>query len=84
MYLKTDEEVVKITKKYTEKEALNNALQLAYEKVAKKINYDDKILSQKILQNKVIDSKMEVDIFIITEEEISSQTVIRKGVENDI
>lgn len=84
IYLKKEEEIVKKKKKYTQEEAIAKAMELAKEKVKLKLKDEDQIISQKILQNKVIDSTMDIDIFIVAEEEISSQIEIRKEVENGL
>jgi len=84
IYLKTEEEIVKNKIVYTKEEALDKALELAKEKVKANLKNDDKIISQKILQNKVIDSTMDIDIFIVVEEEISMQVELRKEAENGL
>ncbi|MBE6155156.1 MAG: hypothetical protein E7164_00155 [Firmicutes bacterium] len=84
IYLKKEEEVIKKLKTYTEKEAIEKAIKLATEKVEIKLKDSDKIISQKILQNTIIDSTMDIDIFIVAEEEISKQVVTRKDAENGL
>ncbi|MBQ6840617.1 MAG: sporulation protein YqfD [Bacilli bacterium] len=84
IYLKTEEEIKKTKYTYTEDEAIEKAVELAKEKVALKLKDTDKIISQKILQKTIIDSTMDIDIFIVAEEEISSQVEARKEVENGL
>lgn len=84
IYVKTEEEVIKKKMKYTEEESINKALELAKKKVSLKLKDTDKIISQKILQKRVIDSTMDIDIFIVAEEEITSQVEIRKEAENGL
>lgn len=84
IYLKTEEEIVKKIIKYSEEEAINQAIELAKEKVNLKLKKTDKIIEEKILQKRIIDSKMDIDIFIVAEEEISSQVEMRKEAENGL
>lgn len=84
IYLKTEEEISRQKNKYTNEEILEKAMNLATEKVKLKLKKGDKIINQKILQNTVIDSTMDIDIFIVAEEEISSQVEARKEAENGI
>jgi len=84
IYLKKEEEVLKKKETYSEDEAIAKAMELAKEKVNLKLKNGDKIVNQKILQNKVIDSTMDIDIFIVAEEEISSQVEMRKEAQNGL
>ena len=52
--------------------AINKALEIAREKVNLKLKNGDKVINEKVLQNSLIDSTMNIDIFIITEENIGS------------
>ncbi len=69
-YIRNDNEIKKIKKKYTDEEAVKQAINIAREKVLLKLDKDEKILMQKVLQKQLIDSTMNVDIFIVAEEKI--------------
>ena len=77
-------EVIKKNKMYTIEEAVTKAQQMAKEKIKLKIKNKGKIIEQKILQKSVNDSTMNIDIFIVVEEEISSQRESRKEMPNDV
>ncbi len=57
--------------KYTEKEALNQALFLAEEKMNLKLDEVEEIIEKKVLKNYENNSTIEVDIFIVTREIIN-------------
>lgn len=82
IYLKTDTKVIKTKKRYTEKNAEKYALKKSKEKVLNKIGKKDSIIMQKVLQKRVKNSTMDIDIFIITEEEIGYQKVLEKREQN--
>ena len=84
IYKEKQTEVTEKIKNYTEKEAIDKALELANEKVKLKIGKSDTIISQKVLQNKTIDSTMELDIFIITEENIGYRKEIKEDYTNGL
>ena len=84
IYEQTDMEIKKVEKKYTEQEAINKALKLANEKVKLKLGKDDSIISQKVLQNKTIDSTMDIDIFIVAEEQIGYLMTMKEDASDDI
>lgn len=72
IYLKKDEEMIKEYHKYTVKEAEEKALRDAKEKVELKMGPNDKIISQKVLQKTVNDSTIDIDIFMVVEEDRKS------------
>ena len=84
IYKEKQTEVTEKIKNYTEKEAIDKALELANEKVKLKIGKSDTIISQKVLQNSTIDSTMELDIFIITEENIGYRKEIKEDSINGV
>ena len=84
IYLEKDEEVKKIRRKYTEEEAINKSLSLAKEKLILKLKKDDLIIDEKILQKRLIDSTMDIDIFIITEEYIGQTVEAKEDEINDL
>ena len=84
IYLEKDEEIEKKALKYTEKEALEKGLLLAKEKILLKLKKDDLIIDEKILQKKLIDSTMDIDIFIITQEYIGQIVEAKEDEINDL
>lgn len=84
IYLEKDEEIEKKALKYTEKEALEKGLLLAKEKILLKLKKDDLIIDEKILQNRLIDSTMDIDIFIITQEYIGQTVEAKEDEINDL
>ena len=75
IYKRRDYEVTRINKKYTSQEAVEKAQEMAIEKIKLKLEKDEKIINQKVLQKQLIDSTMNVDIFIITEEKIGYSNI---------
>ena len=73
VYLKKDEEVSKKSHKYSTKEAEEKALKEAREKIEITLDNDEKIISQKVLQKTINNSTIDIDIFIVTEENIATQ-----------
>ena len=73
VYLKKDEEIEEKKQKYTIKEAEAKALKEARDKVELTLENDEKILSQNVLQKTINDSTIDIDIFIVAEENIASQ-----------
>ena len=84
IYVETDEEVKRTQKKYTEKEAIDKGLLLAKEKILLKLKPEEQIIDEKILQKRLIDSKMNIDIFIIVEESIGQQIEGKGDLVNDL
>lgn len=72
IYVESENEYKNIVKHYDEQMAINKALEIAREKVNLKLKNGDKVINEKVLQNSLIDSTMNIDIFIITEENIGS------------
>ena len=71
-YKKTEEKFIK----YTKKEILDIAIKKATKKIQDKLSEDEKIINKKVLKNKAKNSKIEVDIFFKTKENISDYTDI--------
>ena len=84
IYVVTDREILKVSKKYTDNEAITKGILLAKEKVSLKLKKDEKIIEEKILQNRVIDSTMNIDIFIIAEENIGQIVEAKEDEINDL
>ena len=72
-YILSELEVKYDNKKYSEKEAINKALDLTEEKIKMKLSDKERIISQKVLKNSINDSTMYVEIFSSVEEVISKQ-----------
>ncbi len=73
VYLQKDEEVTKNKKKYTIKEAEDKAIKEAQSKIELTLENDEKIISQNVLQKTINDSTIDIDIFIVAEENIATQ-----------
>lgn len=84
IYLKTDEEIIRKKLVYSQDEVIDNALKLAEQKLKDRLSSDARIVSKKILQNRVIDSTMDIDIFIVVREDISTQVALGKEAENGL
>ncbi len=84
IYLETDKEIKRKVAKYSSEEALNKGLQLSKEKIILKLKSDERIIDEKILQKTLIDSTMNMDIFIIVEEDIGQQIEEKGDVTDDL
>lgn len=76
LYLETEKETKKITKTYTEKEALEVGINKAIENIKIKLSDKDEIIDKKVLKKVVNDSTMDIEVFIIVKELISTQKEI--------
>ena len=70
LYIQTEYEITKEPRKYNEKQALNKALRLSKEKINLKLHDKERIITQKVLNNEVKNSKMIVEVFVSVEENI--------------
>ena len=70
-YLEKQYEVTKKAKTYTQKEALEQAINKAKEKIQLQLNDKERILTQKVLKISENNSTMNVEIFVAVEEKIS-------------
>lgn len=82
-YQRIDEEKTSIIKKYTTDEAVSKGIEEAKEKVENTLNEGDKIISQKVLQKTINDSTIDIDVFIITQENIAKREIERESDGND-
>ena len=73
-----EEEIRIKNKKYSEKEAINRALDLTKEKINLKLDEKEEIITQKVLKKDVKNSTMYVEIFSSVKENISEITEIQK------
>lgn len=71
-YLRKDTEIKKIKKTYSENEIIKKALENAKEKINLSIKEKDEIIYEKVLQKTINDSTMNIDIFIVTLEDIAN------------
>ena len=72
-----------INKKYSEKDALNKAIDKAKYELKLKLNKDEKIMNQNTLNFYTKGSKIIVDIFFSVYEEIGEKKIIETGEAND-
>ena len=70
LYIQKEYEVNVINKKYTEKEAILEAQRQAREKVNLKLSAKERIITEKVLNNNLKNSKMEVEVFLSVQENI--------------
>lgn len=71
IYFQKEKEVTKEIKEYSEEELLQLADNLVKEKMSNNLNGNFNILEQKVLKKSDNDSTIDMDIFIVAEEEIS-------------
>ena len=75
-YVETQKETKKIIKTYTEEEALEEGINKTIESIEVKLGEFDEIIDQKVLKKTVNDSTMDIEVFIIVKELISTQKEI--------
>ena len=76
LYVETEMETKKITKTYTEDEALEVGINKAIENVLIKLGEKDEIIDKKVLKKVVNNSTMDIEVFVIVKELISSEEEI--------
>ena len=76
LYVETEMETEKITKIYTEEEALEVGINKAIENVKIKLGEKDEIIDKKVLKKVVNNSTMDIEVFVIVKELISTQEEI--------
>lgn len=76
LYVETEMETEKITKTYTEIEALEVGINKAIENVKIKLGEKDEIIDKKVLKKVVNNSTMDIEVFVIVKELISTQEEI--------
>ena len=76
LYLETEMETEKVTKTYTEEEALEMGINKAIENIKIKLSDKDEIIDKKVLKKVVNNSTMDIEVFIIVKELISTQKEI--------
>ena len=73
LYLEKEYETKEIKKEYGADEALEVALLKAKDSINKKIGEKDTIIDEKVLKKRINNSTMDVEVFVIVEELISTQ-----------
>ena len=76
LYVETEMETEKITKTYTEVEALEVGINKAIENVLIKLGEKDEIIDKKVLKKVVNNSTMDIEVFVIVKELISTEEEI--------
>ena len=76
LYLDKQVSVAKIEKEYTEEEALNEGVNKVVESVEKKLTKKDTIIDKKVLKKVKNNSTMDIDVFVVVKELISTQKEI--------
>lgn len=76
LYVETEMETKKITKTYTEVEALEVGINKAIENVLIKLGEKDEIIDKKVLKKVVNNSTMDIEVFVIVKELISTEEEI--------
>ena len=76
LYVETEMETKKITKTYTEDEALEVGINKAIENVLIKLGEKDEIIDKKVLKKVVNNSTMDIEVFVIVKELISTEEEI--------
>ncbi len=71
-------ETKKIMKKLSEKEALNKALTRALQAIKIKLNSNEEIKYQKVLKKEINDSKIYLEVFVITKEIIGEVKILEE------
>lgn len=78
-----EKEYVEKTNKLTEEEAYNKALQKVEEKINLLLEDDELILLKKVLKKEVNDSKIYLEVFIVTKENIGELQIVEEDSIND-
>lgn len=76
LYLDKQVSVAKIEKEHTEEEALNEGVNKVIESVEKKLTKKDTIIDKKVLKKVKNNSTMDIDVFVVVKELISTQKKI--------
>ena len=78
-----EKEYVEKMNKLTEEEAYNKAISKVEEKIKLMLDEDEKILLKKVLKKEVNDSKIYLEVFIVTKENIGELQIIEEDNIND-
>ena len=76
LYLDKQVSVKKIEKEYSEEEALNVGIEKVIQTVEKKLTKKDTIIDKKVLKKVKNNSTMDIEVFVVVKELISTQKEI--------
>ena len=76
LYAETQKETEEIIKTYTEEEALNTGINKAISSIEITLGEFDEIIDKKVLKKTLNNSKMDIEVFIIVKELISTEKEI--------
>ena len=76
LYVETQKETEEIIKTYTEEEALNVGINKAISSIEITLGEFDEIIDKKVLKKTLNNSKMDIEVFIIVKELISTEKEI--------
>ena len=76
LYLDKQVSVKKIEKEYDEEEALNIGIEKVIQTVEKKLTKKDTIIDKKVLKKVKNNSTMDIEVFVVVKELISTQKEI--------
>ena len=76
LYLDKQVSVKKIEKEYSEEEALNIGIEKVIQTVEKKLTKKDTIIDKKVLKKVKNNSTMDIEVFVVVKELISTQKEI--------
>lgn len=76
LYLETEMETEEVIEKYTEEEALEEGINKATESIKITLGEFDEIIDKKVLKKSVNNSTMDIEVFIIVKELISTEKEI--------
>ena len=77
LYVDTQEEVKKVQKKYSQEDVIEAGILKASENIEKKIGKNSKIIDKKVLKKKTNNSTMDIDVFVVVQELISTEQEIQ-------
>ena len=77
LYLDKQVSVKKIEKEYSEEEALNVGIEKVIQTVEKKLTKKDTIIDKKVLKKVKNNSTMDIEVFVVVKELISTQKEIK-------
>ena len=76
LYIEKQESIKKVEKMYTKKEALDVGINKAIKSLEKKLSKKDRIIDKKVLKKVENNSTMDIEVFIVVKELISTQKKI--------
>lgn len=79
IYIEEQREIIKEKVKIDQNEAIKIGLEQSKEKVKLKLQDTDSIITEKILQKVVNNSTIELEVFIVTNENIATKNILMEG-----